>query len=85
MAAKGRDDGLLRLSDVARAAGVSNQTVQYYLMIGLLTETSRTEGGHRLFDAETVRRVKLIHKLNNSGYALRDIKETFFARWTEQH
>lgn len=68
---------LLRIADVARLTNLSRHTVQYYLMLGLVTEIQRTPGGHRLFNAQTVQRVKLIHQLNQTGYTLQEIRQTF--------
>ncbi len=76
----GSGENLMRISDVAKAAGLTRQVVQYYLMLGLIREKSRSGGGHRLFDQSTVRRVKLICRLNRSGYTLRDIGELFLKR-----
>jgi len=68
---------LLRLTEVAEAAGVLRRTVEYYAMIGLIRETARTMGGQRLFDESVVRQVKIINRLNHSGYTLKAIKDTF--------
>jgi DNA-binding transcriptional MerR regulator len=58
-------------------AGVSRQTLQYYLMVGMLEPTEVTKTGRRLFDQKAVERVKLVKKLNDSGYPLREIREVF--------
>ena len=55
------ENNLLRIADVARLANLSRHTIQYYLMLGLVKETQRTPGGHRLFDHHAVQRVKLVH------------------------
>ena len=68
---------LLRIGKAAAEAGVSRQTVQYYLMVGLLVPTRRTQNGRQLFDEKTVERIRLIKKLNESGYPLREIREIF--------
>lgn len=67
----------MQIGAAAKEAGISRQSVQYYLMLGLLEPTKVTAGGHRLFDAEAVERIKLIRKLNKSGYTLRGIRELF--------
>ena len=67
----------MKVGAAARAAGVSVQVMQTWLMLGLIRESARTSGGHRLFDQDAVRRVKLIRRLNQSGYPLRDIREIF--------
>jgi DNA-binding transcriptional MerR regulator len=66
----------LRISDVAQQAAVSKQTIEYYILIGLLAPR-RSPTGRRLFDAADIRRVKLIRKLNQSGYTLAEIRQTF--------
>ena len=61
----------------AEHAGISRQSLQYYLMVGLLEATEVTSTGRRMFDAKAVDRIKLIRKLNKSGYPLRAIRELF--------
>jgi len=79
--ARTKDDRqLIQVGRLARSAGVSTQTVQYYTMVGLIEEADRTPGGRRLFDKVAVSRVKLINKLNKSGYPLREIREMFLKR-----
>ena len=68
---------LMRISQAAGAAGVSRQTIEYYIMLGMV-EPIRQEGRRsRYFDDGLVRRIRLINKLNTSGYTLRDIRETY--------
>jgi DNA-binding transcriptional MerR regulator len=67
---------LLRIGQVAEKAGVSRQVVSTYCMYGLIAETERTPGGHRLFSETAVRRVRLIQDLKRR-YTLREIREIF--------
>jgi len=46
-------------------------------MVGLLEPTEVTPTGRRLFDRKCIERIKLIKKLNKSGYPLRAIRELF--------
>lgn len=70
----------LRISGAARAAGVSRQTIEYYLMIGLISPV-RLPGRHgRFFDERLVRRIRLIRRLNRCGYTLREIRRTYLRR-----
>jgi DNA-binding transcriptional MerR regulator len=71
---------LMQIGQAAKEAGVSRQSLQYYLMVGLLEPTSVTPSGRRMFNAASVERVRLIHKLNKSGYTLRAIRELFIER-----
>lgn len=74
------DQKLMQIGQTAEKAGVSKQSLQYYLMIGLLEPTQVTPTGRRMFDSSAVDRIKLIHKLNLSGYPLRAIRELFMER-----
>lgn len=71
---------LMRISQAAHAAGVSTQTVEYYLMLGLVAPLRRKDSKSRFFSRALVRRIALIHRLNESGYTLRDIRETYLRR-----
>jgi DNA-binding transcriptional MerR regulator len=68
---------LAPIGTAAEKAGVSRQSLQYYLMVGLLEPTEVTPTGRRLFDQKSIERIKLINKLNKSGYPLRAIRELF--------
>lgn len=67
----------MRISEAARAAGVSKQTVEYYVMLGLLKPLRAAGERVRYFDDALVRRIRLIRRLNESGYTLRAIRETY--------
>ena len=73
----GPKTGLVSIGAAAKLAGISRQSLQYYLMIGLLEPAKITETGRRLFDQKSIERVKLVKKLNESGYTLRAIRELF--------
>jgi DNA-binding transcriptional MerR regulator len=65
------------IGTAAKKAGISRQSLQYYLMVGLLEPTEVTPTGRRMFDEKGIERIKLIRKLNDSGYPLRAIRELF--------
>ena len=71
---------LLSIGKAATQAGVSRQSLQYYVMVGLLDPTEVSDSGHRYFDAKAIERVRLIKKLNESGYPLRAIRDLFLER-----
>ena len=71
------DKKLMQIGITAKQAGISRQSLQYYLMLGLMEPTEITSTGRRLFDQKSVERAKLIKKLNESGYPLRAIRELF--------
>lgn len=74
---------LLPIGAAAKKAGISRQSLQYYLMVGLLEPTMVTPTARRMFDEKTIERVRLIKKLNDSGYPLRAIRELFLEGRTD--
>jgi DNA-binding transcriptional MerR regulator len=67
----------MRLCEAAEAAGVSRQTVEYYIMLGLVAPIRAAGRRGRLFDDELVKRIRLIRHMNETGYTLRDIREIY--------
>ena len=65
----------LRIGEVAERAGVSIDAVRYYEKRRLLPAAPRTEGGFRLFTAETVERVQFIKEAQALGFSLDEIGE----------
>ncbi|MGA2172091.1 MAG: MerR family transcriptional regulator [Sedimentisphaerales bacterium] len=76
--------GLVSIGVAAKTAGVSRQSVQYYLMMGLIEPAEVTKTSRRLFDQKSIERIKLVRKLNGSGYPLRAIRELFLEGRTDQ-
>jgi MerR family mercuric resistance operon transcriptional regulator len=74
---------LIPIGTAAKNAGISRQSLQYYLMVGLLEPTQVTDTGRRMFDKNAIERIKLIRKLNDSGYPLRAIRELFLEGRTD--
>ena len=74
---------LLPIGTAAKKAGISRQSLQYYIMVGLLEPTEISPSGRRLFDEKDIERIKLIKKLNDSGYPLRAIRELFLEGRTD--
>jgi len=74
-----KQDGapLMPIGISAKKAGISRQSLQYYIMVGLLEPVEVTSSGRRMFDEDAVKRIKLIKRLNDSGYPLRAIRELF--------
>lgn len=70
-------DKLLAIGQAAEEAGVSRQSLQYYLMLSLVEPTEISTGGRRLFNKQAIERIKLVKHLNKSGYPLRAIRELF--------
>ena len=78
-----KEQKLTSIGAAAKKAGISRQSLQYYLMVGLLEPTQVTDTGRRMFDQKAIERIKLIRKLNDSGYPLRAIRELFMEGRTD--
>lgn len=71
------ETNLLPIGKAAKKSGVSRHSVQYYVMVGLLEATEKTPTGRNLFGPEAIDRIRMIKRLNESGYPLRAIRELF--------
>ncbi len=73
---KNSNKNLLRISDIARKAGVLSSTVRYYTDMGLLNTSGETRGGHRLYDEEEILdTIRKIQFLNKQGLTIDQIKK----------
>jgi DNA-binding transcriptional MerR regulator len=68
---------LLRIGEVAAAAGTTPRTIRYYEEIGLLPAAGgRQPGSHRLYEADDVERLKELLSLKQVlGVALDELRE----------
>jgi len=65
----------MRSAEVARAAGVNQQTLRYYERRGLLAEPDRSPGGHRLYPAEAVTVLRVIKAAQRLGFTLDEVAD----------
>jgi DNA-binding transcriptional MerR regulator len=68
-------DMSLKVSELAKKAGVSTDTIRYYEKDGLLPEPPRTHSGYRQYDEAAVDRLHFIRGAQMLGLKLADIKE----------
>jgi DNA-binding transcriptional MerR regulator len=66
---------MVRISELARAAGVGISTVRFYERRGLVTPTARTHGGYRHYDHEALRRLKFIRRAQRLGFTLAEVEQ----------
>lgn len=66
---------LYRIGELARLAGVNSRTIDYYTGLGLLTPAKRSSGNYRLYDHETLKRIRRIEHLKAQKYTLEEIRE----------
>ncbi|MDI4644927.1 MerR family transcriptional regulator [Cohnella hashimotonis] len=70
---------LYRIGELSRLSGVSPRTIDYYTGLGLLSAAKRSDGNYRLYNDETLERIKRIEQLKAQKYSLEEIKEMFTA------
>jgi MerR family mercuric resistance operon transcriptional regulator len=58
----------------SQRTGCHIETIRYYERIKLLPKPKRTEGGHRLYDREQVKRLVFIRRSRELGFSLDEIR-----------
>lgn len=66
---------------LARQGGVNLESIRFYEREGLLPKPPRTRSGYRVFNEESVRRVRFIKRAQELGFSLREIKELLALRF----
>ncbi|MCL2249563.1 MAG: MerR family transcriptional regulator [Oscillospiraceae bacterium] len=67
-------EGYMRIGEIAKKAGVTVRTLSYYDKEGLLTPSSESESGYRLYtDKDMVKLIQIL-MLKELGLTLREIK-----------
>ncbi|PFZ31617.1 MerR family transcriptional regulator [Bacillus wiedmannii] len=73
---------MIHINKVGELAGVTVRTLRYYDKIGLLKPASKTEGGHRLYTNEEIKKLQQVQFLKKVGFPLQDIKNMLdFNEW----
>jgi len=66
---------LKTVQEVSRLAGISIRTLHHYDAIGLLSPTTTTEAGYRLYNDDALARLQCILLFKELEFPLKDIKE----------
>ena len=67
------------MGEVAKAAGLSRQTLHSYALLGLIREVEKTSGGRRLYSARVFRRLDEIRGLK-ADHTLAEIRDLYAIR-----
>lgn len=70
----------VRSGTLAKAAGVSPDTIRHYERIGVLPRASRTESGYRVFPASALDRVLVVQRALRIGFTLAELAEVLKVR-----
>lgn len=64
-----------RIAEVAQRSGFTPATLRYYEDLGLLSPTSRTDAGYRLYDETALERLRFISRAKVLGCSLDEIAD----------
>lgn len=67
----------LKVSQLARIAGVGSDSIRHYERIGILPTAERSAGGYRMWNAHDVRYLKWIAAAKRAGFTLSELTEIF--------
>lgn len=70
----------LRSGALAKAAGVSPDTIRHYEGIGVLPQASRTESGYRIYPPNSLERVLVVRRALGIGFTLAELGEVLKSR-----
>lgn len=75
----------MRVGQLAKAAGVSVQTIRFYERRGLLPSPPRLSSGYRDYPAGIVEVVQLIKQMKGLGFTLRELEHFIRLLETQPH
>ena len=70
----------LTIGKLAKACDVNIDTIRYYEGLGLLPPEGRTEAGYRIYNSESLNRLKFIRQAQRLDFTLDEIKEMLALR-----
>ncbi|QSF46813.1 MerR family transcriptional regulator [Paenibacillus tianjinensis] len=71
---------LYRIGELAKAANISERTIDYYTKLGLIAPESRSMKNYRLYSHETLIALERINQLKQEKYTLEEIK-SMMTKW----
>ena len=72
---------MIAIQEISKLTGISVRTLRYYEEIALLIPISKTEGGHRLYGHEELKKLQQIIFLKNLGFKLKEIQKLLNETW----
>lgn len=65
---------IMKVKDIAQAAGVNPDTVRFYTREGLLNPTRNPDNNYQQYDADDLRRLRFARKARQLGFSLPEIR-----------
>jgi DNA-binding transcriptional MerR regulator len=75
-----RSDTTLHSGELAKATGVSADTIRHYEKIGVLPKALRSAAGYRVYPESAVERVHVVQRALRIGFTLSELAEVLKAR-----
>jgi MerR family transcriptional regulator, mercuric resistance operon regulatory protein len=66
---------LLTRGALAARTGCNIETIRYYEQIGVLPPPLRSQGGHRLYGPDLLRRLSFVRRSRDLGFTLEEVRE----------
>ena len=66
--------GNILIGGLSKATGVNIETNRYYEHIGIIPPPPRTEGGHRIYDANHLGRLNFVRRGRELGFTLDQVR-----------
>ncbi len=67
--------GGITIGAAARGSGVKIETIRFYERSALLKPPMRTAGGHRVYDADGVKRLNFVRRARELGFTLGQVRD----------
>ena len=65
---------MVTIGKLSKRTGCNIETIRYYERIGILLKPQRTEGGHRLYNQEQIKRLVFVRRSRELGFSLEGIR-----------
>lgn len=65
----------MQIGEVAEQTDLSLRTIRYYEEVGLVTPSSRTSGGFRLYSETDLARLRLVRRMKPLDFSLEEMKD----------
>lgn len=75
-----RTNAALHTGELAKATGVSPDTIRHYERMGVLQKAERTTSGYRVYAAGAIERVKIVQRALRIGFTLAELADIFRTR-----
>ena len=64
----------ISIGALSKHTGVNIESIRYYERIGILPAAPRSQGGHRLYPPDQVKRLRFIRRSRQLGFSLEEIR-----------